>query len=87
MGVKTEEVAKVRLGPFLRAPHISLRRRACVNVYESRREIFVRRLVQTYFIFIVVIFYREVPGTFEKVPTGIADTAKFITTFRNVLVL
>ena len=30
------------------------------------------------------LFPQEVPGTFEKVPAGNADTAKFIGTFRYV---
>ena len=50
MGAKTEEVAQVRSGPpFLDARQICLRRRACVNFHECRREIFVRRLVHTFF--------------------------------------
>ena len=66
MGAKTEEVAQVRSGPpFLDAPQICLRRRACVNFHECRREIFVRRLVHTFF----SIFVQPLPANLV-VPSG-----------------
>ena len=67
IGVQNEEVVEVRLGPpLLGALQIFLRRRACVNVYECRREIFVRQFVHIYF------FTGRYQVPLNRVPAGTA---------------